>query len=730
MGKVFCIKCGTENVEEANFCYRCGAKIQKPEEEKQDGSLLEEDRDDLSFEEGEDDFLSEGNEDDFSSGEEFLSEEGSETAEPEQMDEREKMEDEIVDLVLREISLVLEQMVTGDGSASIAEEEQEVFKLIRQKFECLFEEYKSSFEEDEEISKNLKGSKYTSRVYRYGPIDLPVFRPFLSENVEFGCILFSFREVISTTGKIHKDDIQKGLNLCIELLEKLSEAGHGRASYILSQCYGSGVIGVSSEGEPYVVEVDFQKEREYLEKAKGQKNCPMEVYQKLGCQFLRDGSIEQAQKYFKYLSERGIEEGDIYLRYIERLKHKNEAVESYIYFESGNKIKQHLRRNFQEYKGYLYYYVSKTEKTSSGWERSGDKSLFVKENLSDGSKRVLLEITNSGGGACLKRELLFTIHNDLIYYADENGDISSMNLDGENRQVLAVHKGSDWNGYGNGGNYLDMPITVSKHLFFRGGGKSFYEYDRATGQRTKICEAAHVEGISEKEILINNEKTIRILNLDTHEKKSVQQVYPGLKGKKLQNLIYVDMALEIAYYVEDNVSYEKSRIVGIDKEGNIVDIWHMPRIPINLFAEAGMLKYFEKKLSHIMPYGHFPYASLSFTGQKMVLKVQHAALGHMVLRHISEVYGEYKTGKEEGLFQEAFVCEFDRMGNKKIFYKRPYIPNQFEFGAFLAVSGDMVGYLECTPVFTDADKKYWTNEYWTVARSMKTSEGTKLEFFT
>ena len=584
----------------------------------------------------------------------------------EQMDDREKMEDEIVDCVLCEIYLILEEMITEDFS--IVEEEQEVFELIKQKFKCLFEKFRSSFEEDEEISEKIKGYRFTSAAYRYGLIDLPVFRPFLlSENWTFGVILSSFREVISPTGRMNKGGITEGLDSCEIFLKKMSEAGYGRASYILSRCYGRGVHGIGKNGRGYVIGQNFQKEREYLEKAKGQKNCPMEVYQKLGCQSLRDGSTEQAQRYFEYLSERGIEEGDIYLRYIEHLKHKKEAVESYICLEdSTHEIKQRLRENSLKYKGYLYYYVTKTEKTSSSWKKSENKDLFVKENLSDGSKKFLLEVphNNDSPTSCFERALFFTIHNDFIYYADENGDISCMDLDGGNKQVLITHGKSDW---GNDG-YLDMPIAVSKHLFFR-EGEHFYEYDPATGKRTKICEAAQIIGVSEKEILIDSGKSTHILNLDTYEKKSVQQVYPGLKGKKRQNLIYVDMSLEIAYYIEDNGSCRKSKIVGIDKEGNIADIWHMPGIREKSFVSMGMSRYIERS-----PFlWEFDYASFSFSGQKLVLFERRSGFSpedwFMENRDWenrknpwSQWIGKRETSNGEVWLQSVCVCEFDRMG--------------------------------------------------------------------
>lgn len=610
--------------------------------------------------------------------------------------EKEEIENEIVDSVLDAISLDLDAEVTGDNSVK-EKEAKRIYDSIKKNLELLG-------------MNAAETESFNGRTIGEGLSKIRLFEQLISKNSRLYGFLTDFKII---RDRVHLPSVVVNLKLCIDFLQQLSDLGYTKASYILSRCYGSGVIGVSDVDDDktsYIIEADEGKRFDYLQKAINQDACLLETGLQYGCLLLQQSKMQEAENLFEVLSRLGIDEAGIYLKYIERWQNRVEAYDSYRAFgvhQSGVWNGQRLMGNIIEYKGWLYYYGPQTIKEQGSWKgyEKTDRNVFMKYNIENDDCRVLLEApekTFSGAtlnsNCCLDNGIAFSIHNDKIYFSDENNQISCMDLNGNDRQVFIKGKN------------LDMPIAFSKHIFYRRNGKRLYCYNLTNGSNQEICDAQNVIGISDKEVLLNTGKTIRILNLETLEKQSIQNVYVGLKKTKPENLLYVDMSLEIAYYMEDKGSYLKNRIVGINKEGEIVDVWQLPKMPQKKFSDI---------VSH--QYGG-DYSSICFNGRELSLK--EAPQDHVDLAKQYPTWGNCMS-QDKQLQQAAFACNFDRLGYRSVFREKTGVmKGGHTFGAYHAMTNDFAIFLEYIPTGENQGC------YWITASSMKTGKMIVLEFFT
>ena len=199
-----------------------------------------------------------------------------------------------------------------------------------------------------------------------------------------------------------------------------------------------------------------------------------------------------------------------------------------------------------------------------------DEAILYRVNASDGQKQQLLKFKKNSKmsyNSPLENEQMFSIANDQIFLPVGDPDaIIKVGLDGSDPCYLKDLKGKSSN------DIITRPLAFSSFMVYQRGSSTLYRYDYNTGTSTKLTQfTGKITGISEKEIVFDNQ---RVLKLDTLEKVSVQKVYPALKGKKEEDIILIDCTREIAYYIDKS----QEKIFGTDKNGKIVDIWNFPRI--------------------------------------------------------------------------------------------------------------------------------------------------------
>lgn len=439
-----------------------------------------------------------------------------------------------------------------------------------------------------------------------------------------------------------------GIENIVSILKILADHGWANASYYMGRCYG-GLIGSRAkkrgkdwnrveEWEIYAIKPNYKKALEYYEKAARAGYAPAELA--LGCALMSRRHYDKAESILRAAAGHGEKDAEILLKYLERYVGKVSSYENYRveHYNEEYKFTQ-LGSNCIEYKGFLYY-IDIPYDYSNSYDNKGLVSL-VRMDFS-GKKQTLLKfILNSQllQFDPILSEQFFSITRDKIFLPVGKPDgIIRVDLDGSHPVYLKNLKANKED------EIITRAYAFDHFMVYQRGKASLYQYDYQTGESTFLLRySGTITGISEKEIIINEK---RVFKLDTHEQTDISRLYPALKGKTAEEIYLIDCAREIAYY-RDN---ERRKIYGVTKQGEVVDVWCMPRV------------------------FHFLYSggndTLCFNGRRWTGKVagKYACLDS----YRFEVRFELPAKGEEDrlcLTLPEVILTFDRNGNSRIVYQ-------------------------------------------------------------
>lgn len=486
------------------------------------------------------------------------------------------------------------------------------------------------------------------------------------------------------------------------LLQKLPEGKYGIAYYALARCYGVGidaVIGTSSDKDNrvYVLRPNVGEMVRYLKLAAQAQRPEKEALVDLGCVELSVGKYQKAKPIFEEAEKLGARNASVYLRYIECCEHAVPAINGQ---RTTNDTKeQYLYGNIIEYKGRVYW-MCMDKQTESGYGCRYDGPTLLCSLGADGKRTILAEMKPASsmtlGRSASDVGLAFSICNDLIYYENGSGGISTMRLDGSDKRELPDLTN-------NGKINVHMPVRMPMafpgfFLYTIGSGSGTIWKRDQNGVKTKVGTIrGRIVGVSEREINIENRE---LIDLRTLERRKVTEKYPALKKK---TVFYIDMAREIAYY-EDNTDtgdYKDRRLIGVNTRGEVVDYWEIPLMPYDCSSLPGC-------------------ASFCFNGQRLSFKID------AVEEALRKTYGfrskpfeEYmELWKKQGLSEREWphVALFDRRGNRMLLNKRKdedwdmlwgsLHNSAYIFGAFHMMTENGIVVLE-----THGQMEYWNTYY-------------------
>lgn len=523
----------------------------------------------------------------------------------------------------------------------------------------------------------------------------------------------------------------------IDFLDFMSTLGYGKAHYFKGKLYGCGMVyertvkiesksGFSSyEDTTASIELDEHKMVESFQNALDCKYPCLDAALDLGVYYMDLGKDGEAKKYLELAVESGIKDADVYLNYLNNIKYNGirgwdiriDPDTSPAYDTDrhrGGLNPDFCVFNVQEYNGYLYFvHPEDTE------DRYYNKNGYTISRISvTGGDDAVQKLATASGGAWgywqSMRDVNFSICDDQIYFSDENGDsgISVMNLDGSNRRsfTFSCNKKkikSD-----------EMPIALPKFILYAYGG-TLYKYEYGSGEVTKLHNGGNkpedVWGISEKEVNYKNET---IVDIATNTSKKVWQVYPLLKKHK-ESICYIDMAHEIAYHYEiyseeagrnymGEMVYHKikSRVIGSNKVGEVVDIWNLPRISA---------KFLEVKASGTLLVCRYCFDCRGLSGHFLNISEHSEEKEKMRASFWMGSSGNKKMLEEESRLHGSyysFMCAFDRLGNGRIFHsEQRYESRSDQIGGFFANTESGVISLQKVGA-NKGPHGHWSNEYW------------------
>lgn len=152
--------------------------------------------------------------------------------------------------------------------------------------------------------------------------------------------------------------------------------------------------------------------------------------------------------------------------------------------------------------------------------------------------------------------------NHRIIYTDGEF-IYSISENGEKKQVLTQNPSSSTHD-------ISFCIAFGNSVVYK-AGFYYYRYDIDTGNEEKLTK---LEGVitnyTSEEIVFNNEK---IFNVFTKEVTGVTRRFPAVKKEQI---ILVDLERDIVYYLKKGATGEPDQFIGVDRQGNVVDVWKIP----------------------------------------------------------------------------------------------------------------------------------------------------------
>lgn len=248
------------------------------------------------------------------------------------------------------------------------------------------------------------------------------------------------------------------------------------------------------------------------------------------------------------------------------------------------------------------------------------------------------------GSSATGMNKVLSVVKDKVYFVDGER-LYSMGLDGSNIKVIYESHNS---------NGINFCIAMNDIILFNGDGVSLSYYNILTGAVTKGWKRKKfdsIKGYSESGwINFNNELLICVAS---GEEINIKKAF---KYKNL-NAVHIDIHNKIAYFYDENkANYLDSNFVGVDIEGNIRDVWKMPKMNQDVYDRI-----FKNK--------HFPdsgYDALYFDGRRMVVKIgpkpngiprsiiEYSRSGDVIKNRNYEKYGNfgavYYLGKQTDFF--------------------------------------------------------------------------------
>lgn len=461
-------------------------------------------------------------------------------------------------------------------------------------------------------------------------------------------------------------DLQ-GMEAILRLLTEFGKLGYGEAFYVIGLFYGRHTFTYATDQELRVYKPDFRKMLQCYSDAATAERQSSAAMLALGCNYMamRNNSQniketdETAKKCFAYAAKLGEKDAEIYLKNYDRLtaRRNRQRLASYV-----DKTGEHVYAgtNCIEYEGYLYFLGPKTReedekkytvKDKTGQGQSAYKLSINRVELTSGRVEEIADFYEANHHKyCIdwKGMPRIAILGGYIYYMN-NFDIWRMRPDGSEKGRL---EGINDKNYWPDSNAMDQSLYVFptcilyRMLESNATSRDFYKYDFVTKKRTKFC-GLDITAVSDKEIILKN-KIVK--DLATGEERTLGSVYPGTKKKKV---LCIDAANEIAYHIEEaKDGYSEARIIGTDKNGEIVDLWKVPSYHIirRYISGSGT-------------------SSLCFNGDTLSVKVS--------LRE-GEIKKVFEQTVEDGRYNKKiiqnderlpYVSKFDRFGNELLLHE-------------------------------------------------------------
>lgn len=410
-------------------------------------------------------------------------------------------------------------------------------------------------------------------------------------------------------------------NVLVYTLYIFAKNHYASAAYYLGLCYQSGIIGYSSKKhsqeentyKQYFLKPNWNYMLYYYKLAESLDSADAAFA--LGSCFLRINDENNARIHFEKALELRHPNAQIMLRYLKQPKNTT-IYNHYVNAVTSNANWKSLVP--QEYKGYLYYI--KEVKALENDEEFYPFAIFKKSiNNSSEKEKLLVAYPKKQYGRmeedcrCLSSTFplghlaefcYFTVNNDRVYFYQYDGEyrrIMSIGIDGKDLSVVPIPKAASRSGF--------YAPYATKHglILFSHNQRSVHFYDFITQTVEEIISAPNridILSVTDREVYIKkNSKRNSVYVFDLENKKiaKLQEVYPTLKG---HTPIQIDGKREIVYFAENIESICKehyidvrsmefnqymidTRLIGINKAGEIVDIWEAPRIYPNFWKGGG-----------------------------------------------------------------------------------------------------------------------------------------------
>lgn len=379
-------------------------------------------------------------------------------------------------------------------------------------------------------------------------------------------------------------------NIAVSILQLFAKEGYASAKYYLGRWYGFGILrnveDVESEEEKryelleeklYLLKPDREKMVSYLTDAAN--NGWKEAYYDLGCYYLYHGQKSEAINHFKKAKEFGCDNAEIMLKYCSLQKNINyycfPARSAGCGISHVNWGQYHIDNigSVMECCGYIYYLKLEENKKSYSYCRrkiAGNHREEIINTFTMYSPQAMGLSSFEFSNFRFQDRNTFSISNGKIYFKHKF-KVYSMDLDGNNiTEIQGIKDTLEFScpyAVKNGIVYSDLEM---KRWYF------YCFFDQST---VTLCKTEKILGISDKEVYyLTDEKRepIKVVSLEKKETYHLSDLYPSVKGK---NVVFIDVCHEIVYYTEKLfndlmcVDFPDSRILGISKNGEIVDIW-------------------------------------------------------------------------------------------------------------------------------------------------------------
>ena len=337
-------------------------------------------------------------------------------------------------------------------------------------------------------------------------------------------------------------------------------------------------------------------------------------------------------------------------------------------FSSSEHSHSRCYNGCQEYKGFVYYLRHDGERADS--YRYGDvKVELVRYEVKTGTCQVLNSIKWSGssnimynwimsnGKDSMYDGILLSVREDKVVFTDDN-TIYISDLDGGNDSTFKL-KGSS-------GEIRRVLSCVGNTIVYS-KGDTYYKFTRGCQESERVYTAKdkHLTGYTSDKLIFDDDVVVDIIS---GERTSIKKMFPATKDKKI---VLVSLERDVVYYWDGPIltaeedCYEKGfydsvRIIGVNKEGEIVDIWHLPHMTYDMWRSKA-------------------YSNLCFDGRRMAAKLTLPLEGN--------------SGSRIDEFGDDILVLFDRFGNETHRHIMAENSNKSFFASYTCLSENMVMFM-------------------------------------